>query len=101
MKLKPLMALITLTVILGGWALPGVAKDTWVSGYTRQNGTQVQGYYRTAPDSNPYNNYSTQGNYNPYTGARGTVNPYGGSGPSGTGLYTPGGGTGLYTPGGY
>jgi len=49
--------------------------DEMVSGYTRSNGTYVQPYHRTAPDSNPYNNYSTQGNVNPYTGQIGHKKP--------------------------
>lgn len=51
------------------------AGDVYVNGYTRQDGTYVNGYYRTAPDSDPYNNYSSKGNYNPYTGQAGTVTP--------------------------
>jgi hypothetical protein len=47
-----------------------------VNGYYRSNGTYVQPYQRTAPDSTLSNNYSTQGNINPYTGQAGTVNPY-------------------------
>jgi hypothetical protein len=46
-----------------------------VRGYFRANGTYVEPYHRTAPDSSPYNNYSTYGNTNPYTGAPGTVHP--------------------------
>jgi hypothetical protein len=42
--------------------------DVWVNGYTRSNGTYVQGHYRSSPDGNPYNNYSYPGNVNPYTG---------------------------------
>lgn len=49
--------------------------DTYVNGYYRSNGTYVQPHYRTTADSNPYNNYSTKGNYNPYTGEKGYVNP--------------------------
>lgn len=49
--------------------------DEYVNGYMRKDGTYVQPYHRTSPDSNPYNNYSTQGNTNPYTGQAGTVNP--------------------------
>ncbi|MGE5607918.1 MAG: hypothetical protein ACM359_01580 [Bacillota bacterium] len=41
-------------------------------GYYRQNGTYVQPYYRTGPDQNSYNNYSTYPNINPYTGQQGT-----------------------------
>lgn len=52
------------------------AKDVYVRGYVRSDGTYVQPHYRSAPDSNPYNNYSTSPNYNPYTGRQGTVTPY-------------------------
>ena len=51
--------------------------DGYVNGYYRGNGTYVQPYYRSSPDGNPFNNYSTQGNVNPYTGQPGTHNPYG------------------------
>ncbi len=44
------------------------ASAVYVNGYFRSNGTYVNGYERTAPDSNPYNNYSFPGNYNPNTG---------------------------------
>lgn len=43
-----------------------------VNGYFRSNGTYVQPHYRTAPDHNFYNNWSTKGNVNPYTGKVGT-----------------------------
>ena len=52
------------------------ANDTYVHGYTKSNGTYVEPHYRTHQDSNPYNNYSTQGNTNPYTEKEGTVDPY-------------------------
>ena len=58
-------------------ALVGTAQaDEYVNGYVRKDGTYVQPHYRTAPDSTIQNNYSTQGNVNPYTGQPGTVNPY-------------------------
>jgi hypothetical protein len=43
-----------------------------VDGYTRKDGTYVQPYQRTAPNSTRNDNYSTQGNVNPYTGVAGT-----------------------------
>ena len=46
--------------------------STYVNGYTRSNGTYVQGYYRTTPNSSRNDNYSTVGNTNPYTGTSGT-----------------------------
>ena len=49
-----------------------------VRGYYRSNGTYVPPHYRSAPDGSVYNNYSTKGNQNPYTGKSGTVNPYSG-----------------------
>jgi len=48
----------------------------YTNGYYRSNGTYVQGYYHTAPDGNPYNNYSSRGNTNPYNGQNGTAIPY-------------------------
>lgn len=42
-----------------------------VRGYFKSNGTYVAPYYKTSPDSYKYNNWSTNGNYNPFTGKRG------------------------------
>jgi hypothetical protein len=50
--------------------------DQHVRGYYRKNGTYVQPYTRTSPNNSVYDNYSTKGNTNPYTGKEGTVNPY-------------------------
>lgn len=46
-----------------------------VSGYTRKDGTYVQPYFRTAPNSTNRDNFSTKGNVNPYTGKPGWVDP--------------------------
>ena len=43
-----------------------------VKGYTRSNGTYVQGYERSSPNSTVQDNYSYKGNSNPYTGRQGT-----------------------------
>ena len=67
--MKPLIA-FTISAFMSSTACA-----EYVQGYVRQDGRYVQGYNRTAPDNNPYNNYSTQGNINPYTGQRGTVQP--------------------------
>jgi len=42
--------------------------DEYVRGYTRSNGTQVDSYYRSSPNSTQTDNFSTSGNVNPYTG---------------------------------
>lgn len=51
--------------------------DVRVDGYYRKNGTYVQPHYRSNPDGKFYNNWSTDGNINPYTGEYGTkkINP--------------------------
>lgn len=43
-----------------------------VNGYFRKNGTYVQPHFRTAPNNTVYDNWSTSGNINPYTGTKGT-----------------------------
>ena len=45
---------------------------TTVSGYTRSNGTYVQSHVRTMPNSTNWDNFSTKGNTNPYTGTTGS-----------------------------
>lgn len=42
--------------------------SVYVSGYTKANGTYVQGYYRSDPNGTVTDNYSYPGNTNPYTG---------------------------------
>lgn len=44
---------------------------TSVSGYTRSNGTYVQSHVRTMPNNTNWDNYSTKGNVNTYTGTTG------------------------------
>ncbi len=41
--------------------VPSAAKRVYVRGYYRKDGTYVRPHYRTTPDGNPYNNYSTRG----------------------------------------
>ena len=44
---------------------------TTVSGYSRSNGTYVQPHVRTMPNTTNWDNFSTKGNYNPFTGSTG------------------------------
>jgi hypothetical protein len=83
--MKKLIFILTIVLI----AVTALAKDVYVSGYTRSDGTYVAPYHRQSPDNNPYNNYSSKGNYNPYTGEAGTVqpNPYYGGGVQAVGQY--------------
>jgi hypothetical protein len=70
------MVLLIVAVVM---LLPAfAAAQVYVNPYVRRNGTQVEGHYRSAPDGNPYNNYSYPGNTNPYTGrvAPGSADSY-------------------------
>lgn len=44
--------------------------------YKRSTGSYVQPHYRSSPNRSKLDNWSTKGNYNPYTGKRGTKNPW-------------------------
>lgn len=44
-----------------------------VRGYVRKDGTYVAPHYRSSPNSTKSDNYSTRGNYNPYTGKPGNA----------------------------
>lgn len=46
--------------------------DQTVKGHYRGDGTYVQPYHRSSPDSSPTNNYDFKGNTNPHTGQEGT-----------------------------
>lgn len=53
------------------------ARTVSVRGYYKPStGRYVAPSYRTSPNSYKFDNYSTKGNYNPYSGKKGTVNPY-------------------------
>jgi hypothetical protein len=73
------MKLLLITTAIIATSFIGYTQ-TYVGGYTRQDGTSVNGHYRSSPDGNYNNNWSTQGNYNPYTGQAGTRTPQYGTG---------------------
>ena len=78
MKMKKLLAtiLISLALILSVFSF-AEARTVRVKGYYKPStGSYVQPYYRTSPNRSKWDNYSTKGNYNPYTGRKGTVNPW-------------------------
>jgi len=60
-----------LILMLGSFIALSALADTYVNGYFKKNGTYVEGYYRTSPNSTTTDNYSSQGNTNPYTGTSG------------------------------
>ncbi len=73
--MKHTTALLTLGLLLA--TVPAMAQGYhYDNGYTRQNGTYVEPHYQTNPDSSRPDNWSSQGNVNPFTGQLGTKNPY-------------------------
>jgi hypothetical protein len=65
MKTSIIFALLFVTASPAGFA------DQYVRPHVRSDGTYVDGYYRSSPNSSSYDNYSSRGNTNPYTGERG------------------------------
>lgn len=77
-KIKLKFVNVILSVVITLLVVPLVSEArgaVHVNGYYRSNGTYVQPHYRSAPDGNPYNNWSYPGNTNPYTGEMAGGNP--------------------------
>jgi hypothetical protein len=68
------MQKILLTLALVGlFAASGFTQGyNYVDGYTRKDGTRVDGHYRTNPNDSTRDNWSSSGNRNPFTGKEGT-----------------------------
>lgn len=58
------------------WTSGADARGVRVSGYVKKDGTYVAPHYRSAPNRSTLDNYSTRGNYNPYTDQAGKKDPY-------------------------
>lgn len=69
--MKRSLTILLVIAIVGLAVLPANA-DVFVRGHYRSNGTYVQPHYRSNPDGNFHNNWSTYPNVNPYTGSVGT-----------------------------
>lgn len=77
--MKKLIAsfLLALAMLVG---VAGIAEARTVrvkSYYKPSTGRYVAPHYKTSPNKTKFDNYSTKGNYNPYTGKKGYTNPYG------------------------
>src|SRR2546426_2161999 len=60
--------IIALALVIGMATATFAQQYGYVRPYVRKDGTFVSGHYRTYPDGNFYNNWSTSGNINPFTG---------------------------------
>ena len=68
--------LISLVLILGISSF-AEARTVRVKGYYKPStGSYVQPHYKTSSNRSKLDNWSTKGNYNPYTGEKGTVDPW-------------------------
>lgn len=67
------MKKIILLALMALFAFSSIASaDVWVNGHHRKDGSYVDGHYRSDPDGNKDNNWSTKGNRNPHTGEEGS-----------------------------
>ena len=73
---KLLVSVLIVLVMSMGFAGLAEARSTRVRGYTNSRGTYVAPHYRSAPNRTRFDNYSTKGNHNPYTGKKGYASPY-------------------------
>ncbi len=69
------MKTIILGIILFLTPLAAMAQVHVRGHYNRRTGTYVAPHYRSVPDHSRLNNWSTRGNYNPFTGKRGSTDP--------------------------
>jgi len=72
----PRSAFLAIVLFVAAIVRPAFGADVSVGGHYRRDGTYVQPHMRSAPDGNRLNNWSTEGNVNPYTGKEGHVNPW-------------------------
>lgn len=75
--MKKIFLTLILFVSLLSFSTSVEAKTAHVKGYYKPStGHYVAPHYKTTPNKTKLDNFSTKGNYNPYTGKKGTVNPY-------------------------
>jgi hypothetical protein len=65
------VALVSITAI----GSDSAASSHYVRGYTTKSGTYVAPHRQTNPNGTKFDNWSTKGNINPYTGKPGTREP--------------------------
>jgi len=71
--MKNLILVAALAAVAASGAIAGTHS---VRGYFKKDGTYVAPHIATNPNSTKTDNYSSQGNINPYNGKEGKVDPY-------------------------
>ena len=75
--MKKLILVIMLLVGILSLSASAEARTTRVKGYYKPStGRYVAPHYKTSPNKYRFDNWSTKGNYNPYTGKKGYSSPY-------------------------
>ena len=70
------MKKIFLIIVIALLSVPISFAQTWVDGYYKKDGTYVPGHFKSNSNSTTFDNYSTKGNVNPFTGEKGYKEPY-------------------------
>lgn len=73
--MKKYLPLIVISMLMLTFCTETEAQNVYVHSHITKSGTIVQQHYRTRPDHSRLNNWSTNGQANPYTGKRGRKNP--------------------------
>ncbi len=74
---KILIAILVMFVAVAVSSVVVEAKTINVKGYYKPSISRyVMPYYKTSPNKTKLDNYSTKGNYNPYTSKKGYTSPY-------------------------
>lgn len=77
MNMKKLFLVLALLVGLLSFSPSAEARTTRVKGYLKPStGRYVAPHYKTTPNRSKFDNFSTKGNYNPYSGKIGATNPF-------------------------
>ncbi len=75
--MKKIIFALILFVGLAAFSVQAEARTTRVRGYyKRSTGRYVAPHYKTTPNRTRFDNFSMKGNYNPYTGKKGTAKSF-------------------------
>lgn len=75
--MKKILLVLVLLVGVLSFSASAEARTIRVKGYYKPStGNYVSPSYRTSPNKYKFDNYSTKGNYNPYSGKKGAMSPY-------------------------
>ena len=79
MKFDMINSFLVLILLIGfvSFVPSAEARTTRVKGYYKPSiGRYVAPHYKTTPNRSKFDNYSTKGNFNPFTGQKGKINPF-------------------------